>query len=179
MVRFWIGALTLALVTAAAQAGAARSTLSVETRARTVPCNESIAGTRFPYLGSNNPQERYRLVLGVVSAPRAFHRQIVRGNGIPGWPYFFKAGLVIRSGAKEVTVSVPRAWRDRAAIAWGNGGNGAFDTLRFAGCRGLRGQGVAYAGGFYLRSAPACLPLTFRVGQRSATMRFGLGRRCS
>jgi hypothetical protein len=179
VVRFGIGAVTLALVIAAAQAGAARSTSVVETRARTVPCSESIAGTRFPYLGSSNPRERDRLVLGVVSAPRAFLRQIVRGNGIPGWPYFFKSGLVIRSDANEVIVSVPRAWRDRAAIAWGNGGNGAFDTLRFAGCRSFRTQGVAYAGGFFLRSAPACLPLTFRVRQRSATVRFGLGRRCS
>jgi hypothetical protein len=39
-------------------------------------------------------------------------------------------------------------------------------------------QGFAYSGGFFLRSPGACLPLTFRVGQRSATVRFGLGRRC-
>jgi hypothetical protein len=177
VVRFAIGGFGLALLITAAQAAAAMS--AVETRARTVPCSETIDITRFPYLGSNKPQERYRLVLGVISAPRAFHRQIVRGNGIPGWPYFFKAGMVIRGGAKTVVVSVPQAWRNRGAIAWGNGGNGVFDSIRFTGCQGFRTKGLAYAGGFYLRSAPACLPLVFRVGHLAATVRFGLGRRCS
>jgi hypothetical protein len=148
-------------------------------RQRTVPCSETIDITRFPYLGSNRPQERYRLVLGVISAPRAFFRQVVFGNGYANWPYFFKAGMVIRGGGKGVVVSVPRAWRNRGAIAWGNGGNGVFDTLRFVGCPGFRTKGLAYAGGFYLRSAPACLPLVFRVGHRAATVRFGLGRRCN
>jgi hypothetical protein len=148
-------------------------------RQRTVPCSETIDITRFPYLGSNKPQERYRLVLGVISAPRPFFRQVVFGNGYESWPYFFKAGMVIRGGAKGVVVSVPQAWRNRGAIAWGNGGNGVFDTIRFAGCPGFRAKGLAYAGGFYLRSAPACLPLVLRVGHRAATVRFGLGRRCS
>jgi hypothetical protein len=118
-VRFAIGGLMVALLSAAAQVGAAPSS-AVALRARTVPCKESIAGTRFPYLGSNKPQERYRLVLGVISAPRAFLRQIIHGNGTRDLPYFFKAGLVIRRGTKDVLVTVPRAWRDRAAIAWGN-----------------------------------------------------------
>ena len=33
-----------------------------------------------------------------------------------------------------------------------------------------------YAGGFYLRSPSACLPLVFRVGRRSETVRFGIGQ---
>jgi hypothetical protein len=69
-----------------------------------VPCSKSIDGTRFPY-SANKPEDRYRLVLGVVSVPPAYRGQIVR------------------TGAE------PR-------------------------------------------------PLTFRVGHRSATVRFGLGRRC-
>ena len=36
----------------------------------------------------------------------------------------------------------------------------------------------AYAGGFYLRSRSACVPLKFRVGRRAKTVRFGLGKRC-
>jgi hypothetical protein len=71
--------------------------------ARTVPCSESIDGTKFPYVG-------YRLVLDAVSAPPAFLKQVVPTGERP----------------------------------WGS----------------------------------ACVPLIFRVGGRSATVRFGLGRRC-
>jgi hypothetical protein len=39
--------------------------------------------------------------------------------------------------------------------------------------------GFAYAGGFVLRVRAACLPLEFRVGERSAVVRFGLGRKCA
>ena len=146
-------------------------------RHRIVPCSESVDQTRFPYIGSNVPKDRYRLVLGVVSVPPAFHKQLVR-NGTEPWPYFFKAGLMIRTTGQSVVVTVPAASRDRAAIAWGSGGKGAFSSLRFAGCNALPNRGFAYTGGFYLRSAGGCLPLTFRVGHRSATVRFGLGRRC-
>jgi hypothetical protein len=150
---------------------------AASTRRRIVPCSESIDGTKFPYIGSNVPAQRYRLVLGTVSVPPAYHSQLVR-NGTDPWFYFFKAGLVIRASGQSVLVTVPRAWRDRAAIAWGYGGNGVFQALRFAGCKALPSQGFAYSGGFYLRSAGGCLPLTFRVGHRSAKVRFGLGRRC-
>jgi hypothetical protein len=163
------------LFLAAGLAAAAASPASA--RHRVVPCHESIDGTRFPYVGGFRPADRYRLVLGAVSVPPAFHRQIVR-NGDRSWPYFFKAGLVVRSGGESVVVTVPRAWRDRLAIAWGYGGHGVFSSLRIGGCRATPTIGFAYSGGFYLRSAPDCVPLIFRVGERSAIVRFGLGRRC-
>jgi len=119
-------------------------------KSRTVPCSESIDGTKFPYIGSNKPKGRYRLALGVLSVPPAYREQIVR-NGTEPWPYCFKAGLVIRATGRSVVVTVPRAWRNRAAIAWGYGGKGVFNTLRFSGCKALPGQGLAYSGGFYLR----------------------------
>jgi hypothetical protein len=173
-IRIAVGSAALGLsVLTAADTGPAASA-----RQRTVPCSESIDGTRFPYIGSSKPQYRYRLVLGVVSVPWAYHEQIVR-NGTEPWLYFFKSGLVIRASGQSVVVSVPAAWRERAAIAWGYGGHGVFSSLRFAGCKALPTQGFAYSGGFYLRSPGVCLPLTFRVGHSSATVRFGLGRRCS
>jgi hypothetical protein len=146
-------------------------------RQRIVPCSESVAATKFPYIGSNDPHYRYRLVLGILSVPPAYHRQLVR-NGTMPWHYFFKAGLIIRTTGESVVVTVPVTWRNRAAIAWGLGGKGVFSSLRFSGCKALPNEGFAYAGGFYLRPAGACLPLTFRVGQRSATVRFGLGQPC-
>jgi hypothetical protein len=165
-----IGLMTVAFGVAALASTAARSAPSV---GRTVPCSESIASTKFPYLSPG-----YRPVLGVVSAPRAYTSQVIRGNGTPRFPYFFKAGLVVRASGQSVVVNVPPVWRDRAAIAWGYGGHGVFSSLRISGCQARPSIGFAYSGGFYLRSAPACLPLIFRVGQRSATVRFGLGRRC-
>jgi hypothetical protein len=173
----WVAAVFVGLALSAlteADTGPAASA-----RQRIVPCSESIDGTKFPYIGSNNPEDRFRLVLGVVSAPPAYRRQIVR-NGTEPWLYFFKAGLVIRTSGQSVVVTVPKAWRDRAAIAWGYGGKGVFSSLRFAGCKVPYAdpRGLAYSGGFYLRSPGACLPLTFRVGHRTATVRFGLGRPC-
>jgi hypothetical protein len=62
-------------------------------------------------------------------------------------------------------------------IAWGDGGGSA---LRFASCPAYEPKKPwnGYAGGFFLRSGSACLPLIFRVGHRTETVRFGLGRRC-
>lgn len=168
-----IAGLALSALTAAGAGPAASA------RQRIVPCSESIDGTRFPYVGSNDPKDCYRLVLGVISVPPAYRSQIVR-NGTEPWIYFFKAGLIIRSSGESVVVTVPKAWRGRAAIVWGNGGNGVFSSLRFEGCKvpSADPRGLAYPGGFYLHSPGACLPLTFRVGHRTATVRFGLGRPC-
>jgi len=144
---------------------------------RTVPCRESIDGTKFPYVGSSRPQYRYRLVLGAVSVPPVYLAQVVPTGERP-WAYWRKAGLVVRADGQAISVSVPPAWRGRAGVTWGNGGNGVFASLRIAGCPGGAARGLAYAGGFYLRTRSACLPLVFRVGKRSETVRFGIGRRC-
>jgi len=147
------------------------------TPGRTVPCRESIDGTKFPYVGSSRPRHRYRLVLGAVSVPPAYLAQVVPTGETP-WAYWRKAGLVVRAGGHAISISVPPAWRGRAGITWGNGGNGVLGFLRIAGCPGGPTRGLAYAGGFYLRSPSACLPLVFRVAKRSETVRFGIGRHC-
>jgi hypothetical protein len=118
----------------------------------------------------------YRVVLGVVSAPPAYLPQVVPTGNRP-WAFWRKAGLVVRGGAGPVVVSVPRAWRARAAITWGN--TAIVSMLRIERCPGLPPKvWNAYAGGFYLRSRSACVPLTFRVGRRAKTVRFGLAKRC-
>jgi len=143
---------------------------------RIVSCSDIIDYTKFPYFGSNRPENRYRQVLGVVAVPPAFMQQVVPTRQKP-WTYWHKQGLVIRAGGEVVTVTVPKIWRGRAAIIWGNSGS-AFSSLRFKGCGGSANIGHAYAGGFLLRSPPACIPLIFRAGKRSATVRFGVGHRC-
>jgi hypothetical protein len=89
-----------------------------------------------------------------------------------------QAGLVIRADSPPVVVRVPAKLWHRAAIAWGDGGPAA--ALRFESCRPSSSLGDCnpYAGGFLLKTRSACVPLTFRVGDRAATVRFGVGKRC-
>jgi hypothetical protein len=75
-----------------------------------------------------------------------------------------------------VRVAVPRAWRKRAAVTWGR--SGPVSALTIAACPSPPQVWNAYAGGFLLRARRECMPLTFTVGQRSQTVRFGLGGRC-
>jgi hypothetical protein len=174
MTRAPIVVATAALALAAVAAAPSRSSLHSAPRA--VPCSEIIDFTKWPYLGSRDPRYRYRSVLRVVSVPPAYISKVVHLRD-GAWPYWTKAGLVVRAGREPVTVSVPLAWIKRAAITWG-GNTGIASSLRIARCGSDPSRGNAYAGGFYLRSRSACLPLIFRVGSRSTTVRFGLGRRC-
>lgn len=174
MTRTPIVLATVALALAVVAAASSRSAL--QSRPRTVPCSEIIGLTKWPYIGSRDPRHRYRSVLGVVSVPPAYISQVVHLRD-GAWPYWEKAGLVVRAGRGPVTVSVPLAWRARAAITWG-GNTGIVSSLWISRCGSNPTRGNAYAGGFYLRSRSACLPLIFRAGGHSATVRFGLGRRC-
>ena len=155
-------------------ASLAPSASSVTPTARpVVPCDDIILDTKFPYR-----TDGYRLVLGAVAVPPLYLRQVVPTQSKP-WAYWRKAGLVVRAGSPQITVTVPRGWRSRAAITWGNGSAGHDSvSLAIASCDGPASVGHAYAGGFYLRSASACVPIVFQVGRRTATVRFGIGRRC-
>jgi hypothetical protein len=147
------------------------ATRSHAARASAVPCTDIIHYTKFPYRTGG-----YRLVLGSLSVPPAYLRQVVLTHDRP-WAYWRKGGLVVRARAAAVTVTVPRAWRGRAAMTWGNRG-GPVSSLRIASCAGPTTVGHAYTGGFYLRARAACVPILFMVGARRATVHFGLGRRC-
>ncbi len=136
----------------------------------TVRCDEIILQAGSGHAGG------YRVVLGVVSVPPARLIQVVPTHDRP-WAYWRKAGLVVRAGSPPVTVSVPTAWRRRAAITWGNN-TGIVSALRIGSCPGARTVWNAYAGGFYLHSRSACVPLSFSVAGRSRVVRFGLGRAC-
>lgn len=118
-----------------------------------------------------------RVVLGVVAAPPAYIRQTVE-SGDRRWPYWSKAGIVVRADSPPVTVSLPTAWSRRAAIGWGN--VDATSILHFETCpdASTLGGWNPYTGGFQLRARSACVPLTFRVGVRTATVRFGVSKRC-
>jgi hypothetical protein len=173
--RVCTSALVSALAAAMVVSATARPALAAS--ARTVPCQEIIDHPTFPYVGHRDPRYRFRLVLGMISAPPAFLGQAVALHERP-WPYWLKAPLVIRAGGPPVSISVPERWKHRVAILWGNGNYDAASSIRIAGCGTDPAVGNAYAGGFFLRFRAACAPLVFRVGHRSATVRFGIGRRC-
>jgi len=169
-----IAVLVLLALAAAASAAAESARHGGGPATRTVTCAESIDRTIFPYVGSR--RHRYRTALEAVSLPPAF-LQAYHHPEAHDWPYFAKSGVVVRSTRQTVTVTVPRAFRSRVVIAWGNADN-VYATVRFVGCGSDPRAGHAYAGGFALRSSSACVPLLVRVGDRTATVRFGLGRRC-
>jgi hypothetical protein len=122
------------------------------------------------------------IVLGVISLRNALWPTVPVHQG--GWHYWQKDGLWILDGHQTVTITVPKAWRSRAAITWGAGA-GIVSTLRLPGtlltpgCPAGPLKWNPYYGGFYLRSKSACVPLEFAVGRRSAVVRIGVGRRCS
>jgi hypothetical protein len=166
-----VGFITCAAATVvvlALSVASARS--SVSAPPPTVPCDDVILNPPRPLSGGN------RLVLGVISAPPLYQGQVEPTRSTP-WRYGAKAGLIVRAGTASVTVTVPAPWRQRVAITWGNN-TGIVSALRIEGCPVPPNVWNAYAGGFYLRSRSACIPLVFRVGRKSATVRFGVGQRC-
>jgi hypothetical protein len=138
----------------------------------TVSCTGIVGRDSSGHAGGN------RVVLGTVSVPPAYLPQVGPSRN-KAWPFFTKRGLGVRGGSPAVVVTVPKAWRRRVAIAWG--GSAIVSGLRIASCSAFLPPKVwnGYAGGFYLRSRSACVPLTFRVGQRAKTVRFGLAKRCA
>jgi hypothetical protein len=169
--------LLLLLGVTACLALAAAAAFASDEPQRTIPCEEVIGSTRFPYAGSADPRYRLRTVLGAVSVPPAYLEQVFETRSRP-WTYFSKHGLVARADGRPVTISVPPSWRTRAGIVWGNAGHRVFHTIRLAGCGSEPSRGNAYAGGIFLRRPSACIPLVFRVGSLSRTVWFGLGERC-
>ena len=160
----------------AAFGGSAASAVSVSTATHpanvvTVGCDQIIGTAKTGH------DSGYRVVLGVVSAPPASLQDPVYVADFAPFPYWLKAGMVIRAGSRPVTVSVPEAWRRRERIGWGNPATPT-TVVRFAACPSLARTWNAYSGGFFLRTRAACVPLRFAVGERSAKMRFGLGRHC-
>ena len=135
-----------------------------------VGCDQVIDRTARPFAGG------YRRVLGVVAAPPGYIPQVVRSTE-KRWPYWEKAGMVVRADPRPIDVSVPANWRGRAAITWG-GGRPAVSAIRFTPCPSPAGVWNAYAGGFLLKTRGACVPLVFQVGRKRTVVRFGVGVRC-
>jgi hypothetical protein len=171
-------AATVIVLAAIGFASDAASGRSAGSGSRIVSCDNVIGSSNSPgvHLG-------YRVVLGGgVSVPPAFLHDVALRKG--RWRYWSKAGLVVHAGRRPVTVTVPSGWRRRAAIFWGNDvvawghGLAAVSTLQITACPPSPNAWNAYAGGIFMRSSSACVPLTFRIAARSQTVWFGIGRHC-
>jgi hypothetical protein len=114
-----------------------------------------------------------RLVLGVLAAPPA-HIERAASTATRPWSYFAKYGIEIRADSPDVLITVPEAWRQRAAIGWGNN-IGTVSSLRLASCPRQLGEWNVYAGGFYLRSASGCVPLIIHIRRQTTTLSFAIG----
>lgn len=122
----------------------------------------------------NGHDPGYRRILGgAVSVPPRYLANVGDDPAAAPFRKWTKAGLMVRSGT-ALTVQVPPRFRDRVRITWG-GQEGV--ALRFAACS-IGTAYNAYAGGFLARSRAICVPLLFTVRRHSATLVFGIGRRC-
>jgi len=113
------------------------------------------------------------VVFDGVAVPARFLPQVVRVEG--PWPFWLKAGLLVRSGTRGVSVTVPGRWRGRVAIEWGD--SGITSVLRIAPCTRAPNRWNVYTGGFHVRE-PGCVPLLVTIGRRARLVHFGVGRRC-
>jgi hypothetical protein len=154
---------TVGLLASAPQASARQTQVSV------VSCGNVIASAR-------KPDSDERIVLGSFGAPPHRIQRAANGRG-NGWQYFAKTGVEVKAGSGPATVSIAPALRHRAAISWGNA-LPIVQTVRFTSCRETATHWDAYAGGFFLRSRTACVPLVVTVGSRSRTVRVGVGKSC-
>ena len=126
------------------------------------------------------PSAGDRVLLGYLAVPPRdayvanFGRDISRR-----WRYGTKAYLLVHTGTKAATISVPRAWRGSFGLNFGDSGSIGLPALRVPPCRYALSNGVwnVFTGSFSF-NARTCAPLIVRVGKRSAKVRFGLGKSC-
>jgi hypothetical protein len=121
-----------------------------------------------------------RLVLGSVFVPVRTSQQAVPVPLDQRWRYWMKAGVDVRAGAgPPVEISLGRSWAKKARLTWGNGlPRGTI--VEFARCGAVFKSHPwnGYAGGFYISTRSACVPLHIRVGRATASVTVAIGRRC-
>jgi len=136
------------------------------------------------FIGTGPPVSGMRVILGVVALPASPWTRRALGaarSGLrdPSARLFAKQGLVIRAGARFRLI-VPRGWRDRLTIGWGNAGEGHWgSTIAVDACSGPRGaKWLAYAGGYFVRD-PICAPLVVAADGQRQRVQIGIGRACN
>jgi hypothetical protein len=113
------------------------------------------------------------VILGRVGLETMRTRQVARLEGQP-FRWWAKSALVVEEGRAPVVISVPSAWRSRAAIAWNNRGADPTSVEHVQSCPGH--VWLAYPGGFYAQTR-GCIPIDVAVGARHRRVWIGMGSR--
>jgi hypothetical protein len=129
-------------------------------------------------IGTGPPASDAILVPGTAAFPNTHRTALQTGRtGETGSTRLFaKWGLYVRAGAKFViTVGDP----SNAAIGWGNP---AVPAQRFVvpGCAAAQGSSsgwLGFAGGYFVNK-PGCTAFTVAYGDRTQTVRIGVGAPC-
>ena len=136
-------------------------------QAPVVSCDERTGGAQFP--GA-------RVLLGVISVPTEFRPEAASPTGESAWKFAAEIDLDVRADRPPVVISVPESWRKRAAISVGKTTN--VPSLEISSCPNYGLPRNAFTGAVSLETRTACVPLIFKVGPETATVRFGIGERC-
>lgn len=166
---------TVAIAVSVACASVASASATRSERVR-VSCSNIIGGTTAHQIRAAGG----RLVLGRAFVPVRLAHQAIRVPTQQRWRYWMKAGVVLRAGAgPPVEISLGRSWTNKARVMWGNGlPDGTI--VQFARCGAVSKSHPwnAYAGGFYITTPSACVPLHITVGRATASVTVAIGRRC-
>jgi hypothetical protein len=167
-----LGALVGSLVAACMFIGLA-SASAVHPKPLRVACS-NVIGNETTHQASHGS----RLLLDSLFVPTGSSQEAIPLPLHHRWRYWMKAGVNVRAGTgPPVEISLPESWTGRARLTWGNG-LPLSTTVEFARC-GPRSAGWnGYAGGFYISSPSACVPLRIRVGRATASTTVAIGRRC-
>jgi hypothetical protein len=139
----------------------------------TVPCTDVIDESKAPLEPT---------ILGAAMTPPRVPSPVAIPEPRP-WRYWVKTPLLVRGGSPALTISVAPGWRSRAAIVWGSGHIGPQPSLLVQRCPRAPFQRPAYtwnvyAGGFFLRSRSACVPLEFSTAGRRTTVHVSIAGGC-
>jgi hypothetical protein len=157
--------LASALACLAAITGGANARVAGRTAGSSVLCSDAIDGGKGP--------SPFPLILGRVGLQTAANLQpvLLHDDAFRLWS---KSGLVVVQGTAPVVISVPPAWRARAAITWDNRGGGETSVEHVQSCPGH--GWLAYPGGFFAQ-ARGCIPIDVTVGARHRRVWIRMGGR--
>jgi hypothetical protein len=130
-----------------------------------VLCSDAITNDAGPWAP--------RPILGRVVLPtnRTLQAVSVRHDAFRWWA---KWGLEVKQGSAPVIISIPPAWRSRAAVGWNNRGGAEASIERVQACAGH--QWLSYPGGYHA-TAKGCIPLDVAVGSRQQRVYVSVGNR--
>ncbi len=141
----------------------------------TLDCTDPIGGSSPPR--SETVGNRVAL-LTTRTQEHALQTARLHDPVAPGYRYFAKTALLMRHGAGDAELVVPRSERGRVALSWGNTDHDgiAGRVFRVGPCP-AGSSWTAFPGGYFV-TAPHCVRLIVRAGRDERRVRVGVGKAC-